>query len=131
MFAAWFFRNFQINHIIWRLIILSHSWSPFFLLTYLYRENELLWGLVHPFGKKLLPDRIGVRTGTSATISRSTYVWWDDNQNKSAPNNIALSSHAALLLGNRLLIVNIWSGMTVSREHICNETLLQTYPCPI
>ncbi len=41
------------------LIILSHSWSPFFLLTYLYEENELLWGSVCPFGvfsqhKKLL-----------------------------------------------------------------------------
>ncbi len=32
------------------LIILSHSWSPLFLLTYLYGENVLLWGPVHPFG---------------------------------------------------------------------------------
>ncbi len=32
------------------LIILSHSWSPFLLLTYLYGENELLWGPVPPFG---------------------------------------------------------------------------------
>ncbi len=41
------------------LIILCHSWSPFFLLTYLYGENELLWGPVFPFGefceKKTLP----------------------------------------------------------------------------
>ncbi len=29
-------------------IILSHSSSPFF--TYLYEENELLWGPVHLFG---------------------------------------------------------------------------------
>ncbi len=32
------------------LMTLSHSWSPFLLLTYLYGENELLWGPVHPFG---------------------------------------------------------------------------------
>ncbi len=32
------------------VIILSHSGSPFFLLTYLYGENELLWGTVRPFG---------------------------------------------------------------------------------
>ncbi len=31
-------------------VILNHSWSPFFLLTYLYAENELLWGSVHSFG---------------------------------------------------------------------------------
>ncbi len=32
------------------LIILSHSRSVIFLLTYLYGENELLWSLVRPFG---------------------------------------------------------------------------------
>ncbi len=33
------------------LIILNHSWSPFFLLIYLYGENELLRGPVCPFGE--------------------------------------------------------------------------------
>ncbi len=32
------------------LIILSHLRSPFFLATYLYGENELLWGPLLPFG---------------------------------------------------------------------------------
>ncbi len=36
------------------LIILSHSWSPFFLPTCWYGENELLWGSVWHFYKILL-----------------------------------------------------------------------------
>ncbi len=66
------------SHILKALITLSHSWSPFFLLTYLYGENELWWGHVRPFG---------------------VFSW-----EKPPP---------------------------VSRELICNETLLHNYPCPI
>ncbi len=58
------------SHNMKAFIIISHSWSPFFLLTYLFGENELLWGPVCPFG---------------------VFSW----------------------------------------EVICNETLLQNYPCPI
>ncbi len=32
------------------LIILSNSWSPFFVHSYLYGENELLWGTACSFG---------------------------------------------------------------------------------
>ncbi len=60
------------------LIILSPSKSQFLLLTYLYGDNELLWGPVHLFGVFL--------------------------QEKTRP---------------------------VSRELICNDTLLQNYPCLI
>ncbi len=95
------------SHNMKALIILSHSWSPFFLLTYLYGENELLVSSVHPFGvfswEKPPKDRrfnIGVYIGISAKISKNTCVWWADNQNKSAPSNIAMLSHTALLLGN-------------------------------
>ncbi len=38
------------SHNMKALVILSHSSSPFFLLTYLYGENELLWGPMHPYG---------------------------------------------------------------------------------
>ncbi len=63
------------------LTIQSHSWSPFFLLTYLYGENERLWGPLHPFviyfeKKHPLDHRsnIQVHIGTSAKISKNTCV---------------------------------------------------------
>ncbi len=107
-FAAWFFWNFQINHIInmKSLIILIHWWSPFYLLTYLYGENEILCGPSPPFWsifsrKNSLQNAVPkIHIWTSAKISKNSCVWWSDNQNKSTPNNIALLSHAALLLGN-------------------------------
>ncbi len=44
------FQKFSIkSHNLKALIILNHSWSPIFLLTYLYGENELLCRSVHPF----------------------------------------------------------------------------------
>ncbi len=44
LFAAWLFLTVHTkSHNMKAFVILSHSWSPFLSLTYLYEKNELLW----------------------------------------------------------------------------------------
>ncbi len=57
------------SHNMKAMIILSHSWSPFLLLTYLYGENKLLWGTVCPFG-------IFSQDKNSPSFKR-THLQWD------------------------------------------------------
>ncbi len=74
------FLKFSNNpHNMKALIILSHSWSPFLLLTYLYGENALMF------------------VGHCA-------CFWSIFARKTPP---------------------------ISRELICNVTLLQNSPCPV
>ncbi len=50
-FAAWHFWTFHNkSHYMKSLVILSHSWTPFHLLTCLYVEKELLLVSVRPSG---------------------------------------------------------------------------------
>ncbi len=60
------------------IIILSHSWSPFFLLTYLYAENELLlgpcvsfWGIFIRKNSPRLPFSFGMRK-----FYRIVFLWY-------------------------------------------------------
>ncbi len=64
-------------------INLSHSWSPFFLLTYLYWANKLLWGPVHPFGvfswentPQLQENSFVMRHFYNIILVRYNETWW-------------------------------------------------------
>ncbi len=51
LFTGSLFETFHNkSHNLKALVILSHSWSPFLLLIFLYGNNELLWVSVWPSG---------------------------------------------------------------------------------
>ncbi len=74
----------NLSHNMKALIILSHSRSPFFLLTYLYGGNELLWSPVRPFGvfswEKTYPvSRELICKDTFTKISLSNIIKLDES----------------------------------------------------
>ncbi len=74
LFAAWLFWTLHNkSHNMKALVILSHSWSPFLLHTYLYGKNELLWV---SFLRKKSPQIIHANHMTMTT-SRKLWPWPD------------------------------------------------------
>ncbi len=74
LFAALSFWTFQNkSHNIKALVILSQSWSPFFPLTYLYGEKELLWGPLCSFGV------CSPHLQKNSFVIQYNVTWWTTN----------------------------------------------------
>ncbi len=56
------------SHNMKAMIILSHSWPPFLLLSYSYGENELLWDPVHTF--------LSIFTRKNSPNFKRTHLYW-------------------------------------------------------
>ncbi len=119
------------------LIILSYSWSPFIALTYLYGENELFARHSMPFWSIFSRKKNNPKSPFQHWCSdrdkcpnileyQCVNIW---QSKKSAPNTCTVESCS--LIAEPLLIITLWTGMTVSRKLICNETLLHNYSCPL